>query len=393
MNYTTDQRRKLWGILASLAAAVAIAVILDCLPLTTPPTTDVLDHTVSDSSPEDTTPPDMPPSVTAEDAPSADPGDDIAASAPADSTPAETTPPTPVNPSDTSFILTFLGECAPGSPLGTDSFGSLNALTKEEGTGYFFSELKSILSTDDLTVAANNCIFTDADASAIPGCAAPSSSVNIYKDGSIGFLSLAAPSLSEYSDSALADTKASLDAQGIRYAEDGQITLFEDAGVRVALVCLQLEKNINTADDITVIRQAKDQAEYVIVYFWGGDNDSHAPEEWLTSSLRSFADAGASLIVGCGNGVLRPVEQYGTATIAYSLGTLLDGSSMYYQNATALLRLTLFYDANGTLQQEIELIPCYVYEDKWKPCRITDPTDENQVNGFLKGQTETPVKQ
>lgn len=388
MNYAADQRRKLWGILASLAAAVTIAVVLDCLPLTTPPTTDVLDNSVSDSSAQEDYFPETDPSVSTDHTPVTDPAQTTG-------NPSETTAPEPSAPmpQDSAFVLTFLGECAPGSPLGTDSFGSLNALAKENGTGYFFSELKPILSTDDLTVAANNCVFTDADASSITGCAAPSANVNIYKDGSIGFLSLAAPSLHEYSDTALSDTKHSLDTHGLRYAEDGQFTVFEDDGIRLALVCLQLKKNINTADDLAVIRQAKEEAEYVIVYFWGGDNDSHAPEEWLCTTLRSFADAGASLIVGCGNGILRPVEQYGSTTIAYSLGTLLDGSAMYHQNATALLRLTLARNTEGALQQNVEIIPCYVYEDTWQPCRITDPTDEKQVTGFLQGQIESPTNQ
>ena len=64
---------------------------------------------------------------------------------------------------------------------------------------------------------------------------------------------------------------------------------------------------------------------------------------------------------------------------------------MYHQNATALLRLTLSRNTDGTLHQDVEIIPCYVYEDTWQPCRITDPADETQVRGFLSGQSETPT--
>lgn len=373
MNYTTDQRRKLWGILASLAAAVTIAVVLDTIPLN-PPTADVLENPTDTSTSVDTSLPDTTPTTT---------------EPPLESEPAETTPVTPAP--DTSFVLTFLGECAPGSPLGTDSFGSLNELAKAAGDEYFFSELRSLLSTDDLTVASNNCIFTDGDASSVSGCAAPASQVNVFKAGSIGFMSLASPLLSEYEPFALEDTKASIEAAGLRYAEHGQISHFEDAGIRVAIVCLQLKTNVSIADDLDLIRQAKDSSEYVIVYFWDGDSDSHTPEEWLKTSLRSFADAGASLIVGCGNGVLRPVEQYGDVTIAYSLGTALDGSALYHQNATALLRVVLSRDETGALQQDVLLIPCYVYEDHWQPRLITDEEDKNRLNAFLSGETDTPI--
>ncbi|MBQ1976334.1 MAG: hypothetical protein II227_02730, partial [Clostridia bacterium] len=157
MNYTADQRRKLWGILVSLALAITVAITLDCLPVATDIPTDVLDSSVPDTPPStlepdteevtDTTPPDT----------------DADTQSPENTKEQESTTPETDIPDipDTSFVLTFLGECAPGSPLGTSSFGSLNAMTNEKGADYYFSQLHSILSADDLTVAANSCIFTD----------------------------------------------------------------------------------------------------------------------------------------------------------------------------------------------------------------------------------------
>ena len=389
MNYTADQRRKLWGILVSLALAITVAITLDCLPVATDIPTDVLDSSVPDTSPStlepdseevtDTTPPDT----------------DTDTQSPENTEEQESTTPETDIPDipDTSFVLTFLGECAPGSPLGTSSFGSLNAMTNEKGVDYYFSQLYSILSADDLTVAANSCIFTDNNASSdLIECVAPASSANIYKYGSVDFLSVAAPILNEYSDTSLADTKSALDTATIAYADDGQITYFENAGIRIALVSLQLTKNLNTADDTELVRTAKASAEYVIVYFWGGDNNSHAPEEWLTTTLRAFADAGASLIVGCGNGVLRPLEKYYDTTIAYSLGTLIDGSSMYHENATALLQLKITKDEAGSLVENIQLIPCYVYKEVWQPCLVSDPSDEQNIVAFLYGEAELPTE-
>ena len=181
MNYTADQRRKLWGILVSLALAITVAITLDCLPVSTDIPTDILDSSVQDTAPstlesdsdsvQDTMPPDT----------------DAATQSPEETETQESTAPdTDVPSPDTSFVLTFLGECSPGSPLGTSSFGSLNALTNEQGTGYYFSQLYSMLSTDDLTVASNSCIFTDNNApSNLIECVAPASSANIYKAGLI----------------------------------------------------------------------------------------------------------------------------------------------------------------------------------------------------------------
>lgn len=388
MNYTADQRRKLWCILVSLTLAITVAIVLDCLPATSDIPTEVLDssHQETDTySPESTG------------------GDESTY----DQTEPETTPQAPDNTDteestapdteapvqDNSFVLTFLGECAPGSPMGTSSFGSLNALTETEGAAYYFSQLHSILSADDMTVAANSCIFTDNNTAApLIECVAPSKNASIYTSGSVEFVSLVAPVLSDYSDTSLADTKSALDTFSLQHAEDGQIVYFENSGIKLAIVCLQLTRNLNTADDIALIRNARTSADYVVVYFWGGDNASHTPEEWLTATLRSFADAGASLIVGCGNGVLRPLEKYYDTTIAYSLGTLIDGSSIYHQNATALLQLKITKDDANTLSEEIQMIPCYVYKEMWQPCLVNDPADEKNITAFLYGEAESPTE-
>ena len=277
MNYTADQRRKLWGILVSLALAITVAITLDCLPVSTDIPTDILDSSVQDTAPstlesdsdsvQDTMPPDT----------------DAATQSPEETETQESTvPDTDVPSPDTSFVLTFLGECSPGSPLGTSSFGSLNALTNEQGTGYYFSQLYSMLSTDDLTVAANSCIFTDNNApSNLIECVAPASSANIYKAGSVDFLSLAAPILNEYSDSSLADTKSALDSAAISYADDGQITYFENAGIQIAIVSLQLTRNLNTANDVSLMSENN-----AIYYNRARDNQKFRPyqapdEEWL----------------------------------------------------------------------------------------------------------------
>lgn len=390
MNYTADQRRKLWGILVSLALVITVAIVLDCLPVNQDLPADVLDNTTSVTDPSDVTSDDI-------DSPDkADPSqtDDTTQTTESQDTQEIDTPGTEPVVEDTSFVLTFLGECSPGSPLGTSSFGSLNALTNEKGVGYYFSQLQSVISADDLTVGANTCIFTDNNTpSDIIECTAPAANTAIYTAGSVEFLSLAAPELSEYSDNALADTVSALNSSSIQHAGDGQITYFENANIRLAIVCLQLTKNLNTADDIALIHEAKESAEFVAVYFWGGDNGSHIPEEWLTATLRSFADAGAALVVGCGNGVLRPVEQYGSSTIAYSLGTLLDGAALYHQNATALLQLTLTKNSAGELMSEIQLIPCYVYKELWQPCLISDSSDSHSITAFLQGELSSPTQE
>ena len=385
--YNSTERKKIWAILTPLFLSIVIAIVLEVLPTGNSSATNTANTGMDTEFSEDKSSSD-------------DTGNSLLADAPNTALPAQpaqtetAAPPQKAPEQDHVFTLTFLGTCAPGSPLGTYSYGSFNAMLRDRGAAYFFNEIAGLLAEDDISIATNACVFTDTSIhSDSLECAADAENTDVYASGSVDFVSLANPNLNDYSATALEDTKAALDARNIRYAESGELTMLEKNGMQIALFCTQLEKNLNTAGDIAAIQNAKDNADYVIVYFWGGENGSHTPEEWLSAVLRSFADAGASLIVGCGNGVLRPVEQYNGSTIVYSLGSLIDGASVRPENASALLRLRITKDEIAGFNAEMEWIPCYSYSSPWQPCVMPDGPDEDQVIGFLSGTATSPVSE
>lgn len=395
-----NNRKKLWCILASLALVIVVAMILDALPAAqTPPepsaelvylpdmetTGEAIETSAApESMEEDSQYASATEAVT--EAPASDPIPDST-----ETTAAPETEPEDVLP-DNSVRLTFLGACAPGSPLGTSSYGSLNAAANKEGTGYFLSRLAGFLGEDDITLAANACLFTDSDTAAISlPCAAPAANADIYAQGSVEFVSLAAPVNSEYGSAVSAESEKALSDRNIESSASGHISYLELKGLRIAVLTTLLTKNSNLTDDIASVREAAQKADYTIVYFWGGEEESHTPEEWLTASLRRLADEGASLLVGAGNGVLRPVEQYGNATIAYSLGNLIDGTALVPENAAALLRLTLTPGDDDALTTSLEWIPCYAYDNQWQPCAMPEGGAAAQVRSFLSGASTAPV--
>jgi len=386
---TPLSKLQLWGILASLMLLIVAVIVLDTLP-TAPASvgSDTAEDTADTTSAllADTT--DMPAETTA-------PADTADTEAPPQTdsemeTTAETVPDTPAPP---SLTVTFLGACAPGSPLGVSAYGSLNGMLKENGPEYFLSELKSILSEDDVTVAANSCIFTSAGGTAVSSlsCMGKTENADIYAEGSVDFVSLAAPLFAEVESQYLSDSADALEARDIRHALDGECERFEKDGISVAVLCFLLEKGEVFSDEIQAVKDAAASADTVMVYFWGGAKNSYTPEEWLSYTLRQFADAGASVIVGCGNDVLRPIEEYKNSLIVYSLGTLLDGTSRHPENATALLQSTVTKNEDGTLSVSNRWIPCYVYDSQWQPCVMPEGEDLAQVNAFLSGSDETPV--
>ena len=107
--------------------------------------------------------------------------------------------------------------------------------------------------------------------------------------------------------------------------------------------------------------------------------------------MHACVDAGASLIVGCGTGVLRPVETYNGVTIAYSLGKLIDGTQLVSENASAMMRCTVKKDETGAIETDVSFIPCYVYQELWQPAIMPDSKDADLVMAFLDGEVQMPI--
>jgi len=295
----------------------------------------------------------------------------------------------PYPPSDKDTLaVTLLGGCAPGSPLGTATFGSLNALINREGADYCFRALNALLTSDDLTIAANNCVFTDTLPNGTLSCAAPAGNAEIYSSGSVEFLSLASPIFTQNTAS---ETASALEIKNLKSGTAGSTAFFEIKDITLAVYCTYLTKGHDTAQDLQALRDAKGKSDYLIVFFWQDATLSAEPEEWMRYTLRHFADEGASLIVGCGSNVLQPVENYRESTIAYSIGTVLDGTSFLSDHSFAALRLQLKRGTDGKVSSEILLIPCAPSVNRWQPYILSDGERKSEVLAQLTKVTEIPL--
>lgn len=380
-----SDRKKLWGFLGSLALLIGIILILDTIP-TLDSSTPVVTEDSGENEPADMTEAlDIPVNNT------------LDSSTPLESAPvsteAETSPPDPTV--SNTLILTFLGDCAPGSPLGTSAFGSLNAKADAEGTSYFFQNLLSLLSEDDYTITANTCLLTDSPSDSDSTlCLGPISNASMYSDGSVELVSFSTSQVDPSMNVDWSDTMQSLQTQGILCASDDSITYLEKDGLTIALFTTTLVKNVSRTDQISQIETAANTADYVIVYFRGGEANTHTPEEWLCSTLRRYADAGADLLIGHGTGVLRPIEEYNDSTIVYSLGSLIDGSTIAAENITMLLRFTLEKQDDGTIIDTISCIPCLTYDTNlWQPTVLKNEDAKNRFFAFLNGSAISPVSE
>ena len=74
---------------------------------------------------------------------------------------------------------------------------------------------------------------------------------------------------------------------------------------------------VNSASVVNSVSEARDNADYVIVYAdFGGDNDIAKNQ----SLAHSFIDAGADIVIGCGADGMRQIEYYAGKPVIYNLG-------------------------------------------------------------------------
>ncbi len=338
--------KKTWLLLASLALAIILVIAIDFIPFST---------LFSDKAPVS-----------------------------ADTESSESTNLSTDDPSEPiTFTLTFTGECAPGSPYGTDAYGSFNALAKEKGISYFLSDFKDYFSTDDMTIIANRCVFSDT-LSAV--CTAPAAYASMYSDVSVEL----ALNLSDELDDFLMESALPLQNTNVAVVKSDSAHFTRIKNIPITILTATLT-NETAPTVIEKVQAAKENAQYLILCFYGGEVNSHVPEDWMTETLHACADAGANLIIGTGTGVLRPVEKYNGTYIAYSLGTLIDGTQLVPENATAIMRCTVTILPTGKTTTEIEFRPAYVYTDLWKPKFMTDEADVSLVKQFLQGTASMPI--
>ncbi len=394
--------RRLVRTLAALVLLLVLVVALDSFPrtVTLPPLPAfMMQHKrfpAPDESAEETQAALLSPetgSPTETEPPASEPSPSETESAP------DTEPPPPETaaveipdaPDDETLALTFLGACAPGSPLGSRAFGSYNAQAAQNGAGYSLSRLAELLETDDISITANTAVLSDTlDFTRSMACAGPAGNADVYADASVELVSLAGFSYEADAEAALADTRRALDDRSVRWSPDASRADFEMKGFRVAVICAYLTRISGRSTEISLIRQAARESDYVVVCFRSEADDGSLAQEWLSAILRAYANAGASLIVGLG-GVMRPTVTVGGTMIAYSLGTLLDGGTVTGGDAAALLRLSLHREANGRVEPTLTWIPCYTRRaGAWLPSVMPEGEEKEQVLRYLEGQADSP---
>ncbi len=104
----------------------------------------------------------------------------------------------------------------------------------------------------------------------------------------------------------------------------------------------------NPTEMINLIKELKDQVDFVIPVIHFGRENSHALEQAQMDSARAYIDAGAAMVVGHHAHILQGVEIYQGKPIIYNLGNFLFN---YIDTDTALFQVKM--DQDGKMEYYI----------------------------------------
>lgn len=305
-------------------------------------------------------------------------------------------------PEDTSFTIdiSMVGDCMLATHKGGFYKGSFSWYAAREEPYYFLEKVRDIFKADDFTIANLENVLTDQDLEEVEKSSTPAywfkgPAYNIYllRGGSVEAVSLANNHTGDYGKQGLKDTIAAVEMAGLDYGTNSRTFYLEKNGFRIAVICHGLWKETQATQIVTRIQEASKASDYQIVFYHGGAEGVHEPEEWKVRASHRLVDAGADLVVGNHPHVLQPTEVYKGVNIVYSLGNFCYGGHTKPENRTVIYKILLTVDGGSVQKEEISLIPCYVYTGKtnnWQPAPITDEAEKQKVLDFMYGRRKLP---
>lgn len=299
--------------------------------------------------------------------------------------------------------LTFAGDCMLASYKGQVKAGSFSSKALEHDWEYFLDGVDEYFEADDFTIVNLENVLTDKKLSEVAKdhnpaywYKGPTENTSILTSQSVEIVNLSNNHTGDYGSTGTADTIQAVEDAGLLWG-NGQKTLYvEKNGFRIAFIFNGLWSEWQANGICDRIREAEEQSDFQVVYFHGGTERIHAPEQWKQRACRKIVDAGADLVIGNHPHVLQPLEIYEGVPIIYSMGNFCYGGHTNPENRTILYQYKLTVDQEtNTLKAAVgNIVPCYVYTGRlnnYQPVPITDEKEKQRVLDFMDWKLSSPL--
>ena len=269
-----------------------------------------------------------------------------------------------------SLTVSVVGDCTLGTDENFDYDTSLNAYYENYGADYFFSNVKSIFSADDLTIANFEGTLTDSDEREDKEYAfkAPAEYTSILTAGSVEAVNTANNHSHDYGDQSYTDTIQALDNAGILNFGYDKTVVTEVKGIKIGLVGIyELKDHLGREEQLkqNIAKVKADGAQITIVIFHWGNEKEEVPDSNQTTLAHLAIDEGADLVCGHHPHVLQGIEEYKGKNIVYSLGNFCFGGNQYPSDMdTMIFQQTFTVDQDGVKANNVtNIIPCSISSD------------------------------
>ena len=314
-----------------------------------------------------------------------------------------TTIPPETEPPEFNITLSFAGDCMLASYLDQTPAGSFNEYAANNEPTYFLEKVRHIFENDDFTTVNLENVFSDRSLSPRKKDHDPaywfkskSSNVEILTSSSVEGVSLSNNHTYDYGNAGYNDTVQTVTEAGLKYGENSNIIYYEKEGFKIAVICAGLWWDGQSREIIRWLGTAEEQSDFQVVFYHGGTEKLHEPEEWKVRESRNLVDNGADLVIGNHPHVLQPREVYNGVEIIYSLGNFCYGGHSRPENRTIIYQLSLTIDKESLTVQNSNssIIPCYVYTEdinNYQPAPIENEDECKMVLDFMEGLIDLPL--
>ncbi len=303
-------------------------------------------------------------------------------------------------PAYSTVSFTFLGDCILSSNADDSRTGTFKEYAEKMEPSYFFEKAVPYYSDSDFVIANSEFVLSDRDLAKTrkDGTAfwfrSPTSYADIFREGGIDMVTIANNHTNDYGKEGYEDTKAALDSAGIMWGDIENPVYVKKDGITFGIICTKMFGKEFDPIITPVVEDVTANSDIQIMFFHGGTEKTHAPEDWLREMCHKYADMGIDLIVGSHPHVLRPMENYNGTDIIYSLGNFCYGANRLPENRTVIFTETFTFDEDGSyISQDEQFIPFYVYQgasNNWQPAPVTDPYDYSRTMAFMYGASDLP---
>ena len=269
-----------------------------------------------------------------------------------------------VEGSETTFTLTFVGDCTFGSTEVNWTYESSFVQTVGEDYRYPFANVAEIFENDDFTLANLEGPLTEVGEPAEKQFVfrGKPEYTAILTQNSVEAVTMANNHILDYGYEGRTSTREALAAAGVVYGAREEYFLYTtESGLTVGVYCDDFAfDRTHIRESIAALREQG--AEVVVCAFHWGEERDYSPNQNEIDWGRIAIDAGADIVAGHHPHVLQPMEVYNGGVILYSLGNFsFGGNANPTDMDTAIVQQQIVRAADGSISLgELTVIPCSI---------------------------------